>query len=188
MKHKGQPTALSRPKKFRNHWVNPSKPAQNGFKEAAVKARLRNNNPSMPHIAELPALPLITDVNFPAGAPVVVGIEFRMKRPQKHFKPKTKRSFFNIVRRAMTGDWEHVLSTPDIDNMVKFVLDSLNGVVCDDDRQVVTIIAQKICDDDQECTGHTVVKAFHFNHCSLCHGDLNEDHHGLHDNYGLIAH
>lgn len=34
-------------------------------------------------------------------------------------------------------------SKPDIDNMVKFYLDCANGIVFDDDRQVVSIVANK---------------------------------------------
>lgn len=39
---------------------------------------------------------------------------------------------------------------PDIDNIVKIVLDSLNGVAYADDKQVVRILAEKIYREDEE--------------------------------------
>ena len=117
-------------------------------------------------------LPLITNVNFPSGTPVTIGIEFHMKRPSEHFKPESSRSWSNLITRALTGDWMNHLFTPNLNDMITFVLDSLNGVVYDDKRQVVLVIAEKFYDDDNDCKGKTVVKAYHNEYSSLCYHDL----------------
>eukprot|EP00543_Licmophora_paradoxa_P006569 CAMPEP_0202455834 /NCGR_PEP_ID=MMETSP1360-20130828/13268_1 /ASSEMBLY_ACC=CAM_ASM_000848 /TAXON_ID=515479 /ORGANISM="Licmophora paradoxa, Strain CCMP2313" /LENGTH=60 /DNA_ID=CAMNT_0049075513 /DNA_START=266 /DNA_END=448 /DNA_ORIENTATION=- len=49
-------------------------------------------------------------------------------------------------------------SRVDVDNLAKFVLDSLNGVLYHDDRQVVELIAIKRYDNDDMCRGKTIVK------------------------------
>lgn len=50
-----------------------------------------------------------------------------------------------------TGDIKPTVK-PDIDNIVKIVLDGLNGVAFTDDKQVIEIQAQKcyVFDDEQE--------------------------------------
>lgn len=40
------------------------------------------------------------------------------------------------------------LKRPDVDNLVKLVLDALNGVAWDDDSQVFSIVARKVYSDD----------------------------------------
>lgn len=37
---------------------------------------------------------------------------------------------------------------PDLDNLIKFVLDVMNGIVFNDDKQVVRIIAEKMYDKE----------------------------------------
>ena len=41
----------------------------------------------------------------------------------------------------------------DVDNLTKFVLDSMNGVIYEDDRQITSIHATKILDNEDLCTG-----------------------------------
>lgn len=55
---------------------------------------------------------------------ITINIEFRKKLPKK---PKTN----------------YWTSKPDIDNMIKLVLDALNGVIYDDDSQITKICANK---------------------------------------------
>lgn len=47
---------------------------------------------------------------------------------------------------------------PDVDNLVKFVMDALNELVHPDDRQVVKLLAYKFRDNEGECLGRTEVK------------------------------
>jgi Holliday junction resolvase RusA-like endonuclease len=43
--------------------------------------------------------------------------------------------------------------TPDIDNIIKIILDGLNGAAYQDDKQVVAVVARKRYDN----TGHVTV-------------------------------
>ncbi len=66
---------------------------------------------------------------FAAGTPLGVVLKFYVKPPQKI------KCRFPITR-------------PDIDQFVKLVLDAGNGILWDDDSQVVSLVAHKIYADD----------------------------------------
>ena len=72
---------------------------------------------------------------FGSNQPVVVNIKFFMRRPNTHFKGKDKQ---NALRAGMP--LAHVV-VPDLDNMVKFVLDGMNELVYQDDKQVAKLVA-----------------------------------------------
>ena len=55
----------------------------------------------------------------------------------------------------------HVTS-PDIDNLVKFILDGMNGLIYKDDAQVVKLIVQKLYDSEGDCSGRTIVDVTEF--------------------------
>jgi Holliday junction resolvase RusA-like endonuclease len=55
-------------------------------------------------------------------------------------------------RLMLQGDLMPVL-TPDIDNIIKIILDGLNGAAYQDDKQVVAVVARKHYD----ITGHVSV-------------------------------
>jgi Holliday junction resolvase RusA-like endonuclease len=63
------------------------------------------------------------------------------------------------LRRAFT-------SKPDVDNLVKFVLDGMNKLVnklvCEDDSQVVKLTACKLFDSEGACDGRTVIQVSKF--------------------------
>ena len=67
---------------------------------------------------------------FGSNQPVVVNIKFFMRRPNTHFKGKDRR---NALRAGMP--LAHVV-VPDLDNMVKFVLDGMNDLVYQDDNRL----------------------------------------------------
>ena len=48
-----------------------------------------------------------------------------------------------LLERAKSNKKPHHTQKPDLDNLVKTVLDSLNGLAFDDDSQVIRIEAQK---------------------------------------------
>ena len=50
----------------------------------------------------------------------------------------------------------------DVDNLSKFVLDALNGLVYHDDRQVVKLVAIKLQDNNSFCRGGTRVVVSRF--------------------------
>jgi Holliday junction resolvase RusA-like endonuclease len=54
---------------------------------------------------------------------------------------------------AFQGDWlkQHT-KKPDVDNCVKSVLDALNGIVWEDDAQIVSLLARKEYEVDASAT------------------------------------
>ena len=80
-------------------------------------------------------------------------IVFHMKRPNLHFvagKPGPGR-----LRPCAPGRLAPIRT--DVDNLAKFVLDSFNGLLYVDDRQVASIQVVKIFDNDGHCQGFTEV-------------------------------
>jgi Holliday junction resolvase RusA-like endonuclease len=67
--------------------------------------------------------------------PVEVDIQFYFS-PPKSWSEKKKQA-------ALCGDLRHACK-PDIDNLVKTILDGINGIVFDDDEQVVVLNAVKL--------------------------------------------
>ena len=82
------------------------------------------------------------------AGPLSIDLTFEYKRPKTHFR---------------TGKFSHIMKedapmihtqTPDLDNLVKFVLDALNGKYYIDDRQIYKITARKKWSE----TDQTIVK------------------------------
>jgi Holliday junction resolvase RusA-like endonuclease len=65
--------------------------------------------------------------------PLTMVIEFHMMRPKAHYGKKGLKDNAPV--------WHQ--STPDLDNMIKAVKDSLKGIVWKDDSQVCNLMAQK---------------------------------------------
>ena len=63
----------------------------------------------------------------PLSSPLSVTMLFQFKKPKKEKKHFTQR--------------------PDVDNLVKTVMDALNGVAWEDDAQIVQLVAQKVYAD-----------------------------------------
>ena len=81
------------------------------------------------------------------------------------YMPRPKSDFVNGEPsrglKASTVD-PFVVIKPDTDNLVKFALDAMKGVVFHDDRQVVTLIAYKLRDDAFHLDGMTCVSVSEF--------------------------
>lgn len=71
----------------------------------------------------------------PLGCPVNIDVTFYLPIPQSTSKPKQRQMLNGVI---------HHIHKPDIDNLQKFVLDCLNGIVLQDDRSVVEIRARKV--------------------------------------------
>ena len=54
------------------------------------------------------------------------------------------------------------VAAPDIDNLAKFVLDGVNNLVYQDDKQVVKLVVHKLFDSECSCDGRTVVEVTKF--------------------------
>ena len=73
--------------------------------------------------------------NLITDKPVAVNILFRMPIPKSCSKKQVTEMEANLQKPA---------KRPDIDNLIKAVLDGLNGVAYFDDKQVVAISAAKV--------------------------------------------
>ena len=87
---------------------------------------------------------------FPHPTAVRVDCEFYRPLPLRCFKANQRsRGLRDGVHGSVIPD----ASTPDLDNLTKFVLDAPQQVVCHDDRQVVSIYANKCLDARAPHTG-----------------------------------
>lgn len=80
---------------------------------------------------------------FPDDVAVRVSIRIGLRIPSS---ASVKR------KQAMRGGLIRPLTKPDTDNVIKSVLDGLNGVAYADDKQVTTVRATKVYDDDPHIT------------------------------------
>ena len=145
---RGNPLPLRRHRTARGFVYNPSAPAQASFRnitrqilDDSVPHQLRNSTNG----ATLPI--------FPEGQPLVMTILFRMKRPNLHFignKP-------GVARLREGAPPELAPTRTDVDNLAKFVLDSLNGILYEDDRQINSLQITKLLDNDGLCQGSTEI-------------------------------
>jgi crossover junction endodeoxyribonuclease RusA len=74
-------------------------------------------------------------------APLVVGIQFRLARPKSHYLPANSRRDTPFLRDNAP---KHPAGKPDLDKLIRAVLDALTGLVWRDDSQVVHIEAWKL--------------------------------------------
>ncbi|MGL5935199.1 MAG: RusA family crossover junction endodeoxyribonuclease [Cetobacterium sp.] len=89
---------------------------------------------------------------YPSGMRVCLTVICFMKRPNTDFI-NNKRS---LDRLREFLPWARP-QTPDIDNLAKFVLDGLNQLLYEDDRQVVKLTVYKILDNHGYCEGRTII-------------------------------
>jgi Holliday junction resolvase RusA-like endonuclease len=73
-----------------------------------------------------------------------VELQFVMPRPKAHFKT-------NGLLKPQAP--KHHLHTPDLDNLVKFVLDAMYGEFYDDDSQIISITCSKTLGIEQDDCG-----------------------------------
>lgn len=75
---------------------------------------------------------------LPLTSALKVTLSFAMPIPKSFSKKK---------RQAILDGTLHHTKTPDCDNIIKGVLDSLNGIFFEDDKQIVSLSAQKFYND-----------------------------------------
>lgn len=186
---RGNPLPLRRHRTKRGFVYNPSAAAQESFK-TVVRQHFENVNPST--LTKSQAIPrnhsqtsseiIITDdddkkptmhigseissVLFESYQQLAMTVVFYMKRPKSHFVsskagPGRLRLPYNLTS-GETVNSMYPTSTSDVDNLAKFVLDSLNGVLYEDDRQVISLHAIKVYDDfcptnENCCLGSTEI-------------------------------
>ena len=80
-------------------------------------------------------------------------IVFRTRRPLNHFVSNTRgRSLKQSAPSAFDKP-----SRTDVDNLAKFVLDSLNELLYEDDHQISSLCVTKLLDNQDQCLGSTEV-------------------------------
>ena len=75
---------------------------------------------------------------MPISTPIALELTFYMPRPKGHYGSGTK----SACLKDSAPEWH--TSKPDLDNLCKFVQDSLNGVFYKDDSLIYSLIAQKV--------------------------------------------
>jgi Holliday junction resolvase RusA-like endonuclease len=182
-KVRGNPRPLRRHRTNRGHMYNPSFKYQSSFQQAVDSLLVANDIVIVGSDLVVPTVDATDDddetVSFTAhddledsteltqpqpaatAAPydkypifgadkyLAMTIVFSMKRARSHFvnnKP-------GVGRLKPTAPGMMSTIRTDIDNLVKFVLDSMNEVLYEDDKQVTTIHATKLLDNDDLCEG-----------------------------------
>ena len=137
----GKPEPMPRPR-FWQHVVNTARPQQKAFaavvKDQIVQAR--------------------DGVVFGRKDLLHVEICFFMRRPNTDF-----RGAIRGEGRLKSNLSHFLVIKPDIDNLSKFVLDALRGVLYVDDDQIVKLTAYKLRDSTGTCEGRTEVRVSKFN-------------------------
>ncbi len=132
------PKAMPRARKYRMIWVNTARRLQDAFRaEAAAN------------------LPTTVGPLFDKDVSLAVELVFYLPRPNSDFKGN-KRDLFGF-RLKESRRCAYPPTGPDIDNLAKFVLDALNGLVYHDDRQVVQLVVYKLREETGCLTGCTRV-------------------------------
>jgi Holliday junction resolvase RusA-like endonuclease len=70
--------------------------------------------------------------------PMLLELNFYMSRPKNHFKINKS----GTLLKDSAPEWH--TGRPDIDNLIKFVQDALNGVYYRDDATICQVIARKL--------------------------------------------
>ena len=147
---RGKPLPLIRHRSSRGFMYNPSSAAQEEFRDSLLQIMPQKHHPR------------VIDDGVSGDAPITffsesdfleVSIVFRLKRPKSHFVNSTP----GEGRIKVKAPGKFHTSRTDIDNLAKFVLDSLNGLLYADDRQVVSLKAMKMLDSEGVCDGATEV-------------------------------
>mmetsp|Transcript_13467 Transcript_13467/g.29250 ORF Transcript_13467/g.29250 Transcript_13467/m.29250 type:complete len:343 (+) Transcript_13467:154-1182(+) len=155
---RGNPRVLIRHRTARGFMYNPSRATQDLFRDCLLELLPRKYHPTI-----IDDESMDDDDDGAAPSPTVLfadheflklSISFRMKRPMSHFignKPAPGR-----LKSTAPGKLHSTRS--DVDNLAKFVMDSLNGLVYVDDRQVVDLNAIKVLDSEGLCRGATEIE------------------------------
>lgn len=146
---RGNPRPLQRHRTSRGFVYNPSAPAQESFRNVVTDLINGNNQQHKRGERTTP---------FFGNETLAMTIVFRLKRPNSHFVANRP----GPDRLRLTAPLSAVGATTgaDVDNLAKFVLDSLNGVLYQDDRQIASLHVTKLLDEyteENECRGSTHV-------------------------------
>ena len=152
-KIRGNPLPLRRHRTSRGFMYNPSAASQAVFRNLVRELIWPDELPS-----ETNGLSLFGDRDQ-----LSVSMLFCMKRPLNHFT-SSKRAEGRLKETA--SNRVGPIRT-DVDNLAKFILDSLNGMIYHDDKQVASVHATKCYDSEGLCEGSTLVCIRNLRECDL---------------------
>ena len=126
--------------------VNPVSTAETEFRNAFLHTLQSDYQSDTP-----PRTPL-----FSAAEAVEVEIEFYRKLPLSMFLAETRERGLRNPQMLGTKPWD--THRPDVDNLAKFVMDALQGVLYEDDSQLAKLTLAKHHHMTPPFTGKTIVK------------------------------
>jgi len=157
-KVRGNPRPLSRHRSGRSGFLyNPSAKFQHSFR-GVVREMLFPRTDADDGVDSMSATTgtktaALQQPVFAAHHSLAMSIVFRLKRPMSDFKARRR----GLGRLKANAAPSTSLKRCDVDNLAKFVLDSLNGVLYDDDHQIASLHVTKLLDDEDECLGSTEI-------------------------------
>jgi Holliday junction resolvase RusA-like endonuclease len=153
---RGNPLPLRRHRTARGFVYNPSAKAQESFRD--IISHMVTGFRDELHLLKGTHLPIAAGVPFfPEGQALVMTILFSMKRPNNHFVANRRGMLEDGCRLKATAPSVTSPTRTDVDNLAKFVLDSCNGLLYEDDRQVISLHVTKVLDEQGTCLGSTQV-------------------------------
>lgn len=116
--------------------------AQKRHRSTSINGKLRQYDPSSDKKGDFLLMCLKKKPKQPIkDSPIRIVIKFVFKRPKSHYGTGK-----NILKLKEIAPDKHI-NKPDIDNLLKFVMDALNGIYWHDDSQIFSVDASKFYGD-----------------------------------------
>jgi Holliday junction resolvase RusA-like endonuclease len=134
-KVRGNPRPLVRHRSARGFIYNPSSGNQDLFRNIVMELFTKSGEGSEIE----PTIPI-----FSSEVALALTVVFRMRRPNTHFVASKREP------ERLRDTAPNMLSSQkqDVDNLAKFVMDSMNGILYEDDKQVISLHATKLVDNE----------------------------------------
>ena len=87
------------------------------------------------------------------GVFLSITVIFRMRRPNNHFVGGKR----EVTKLRSNAPLPFSVTKCDVDNLLKFVMDAMNTLLYEDDKQVAAVHAFRLFDGDGTCEGSTTV-------------------------------
>ena len=175
----GPPKGWKRPKAFTKllpggRYIN-NVVDTNKKEKSAINASVRKQLEELYGITRYPL--------FEGSRGLSMEFEFYRKMPEKEFVGSQRG---NAMKRHTTNLNVPDMKKPDLDNMVKLLKDGLQGVVYEDDQQVICYKASKMLDIEPPHEGRTVVWVRGFSFKDIPSPEVVEDHKKAYANGGRL--
>lgn len=153
----GNPRPLRRHRSSRGFMYNPSAGLQAAFRET-VQDLIWKFNDDIPQQQQQQRIEEEEEGSifplFDKDEMLVMTILFRLRRPRNHFVGNKA----GPGRLRESAPVSASSTRTDVDNLTKFVLDSMNEILYQDDKQIASLFVTKILDDEDMCFGSTEIR------------------------------